>query len=743
MSSVYDAFEDSSLEYRAPDKQFFEFDLSDDSADQDLHKWLIQEKSFLEAENRDRFEKIKKNLARLKGIQYQQQDVRADKRTDTIDRSRIADKITVNLMRDLMKIKVARLIKYRPGIQILPQTDDFEDKLGAEVTKDWLDNIWYERKFDGLFHLQCVRAAKSMGECYLGILWDKDLGPEHPEWIEKYKDKVSNGQKMPLLDEYGAPSKDKDGKPVMIDSEIRVGDVGYSLWYTLDVLPQKKKQWKEVEYIFRREVIAKALVKRRYPKASPEVFDGAQEAIVYDYEKMDNRKVKNEIVIWHMWHKKTGQVGEGAYICFTEKGIIKKGGLPFEDGELPVERLIDETNDGELHGQSFLDNIRGLCGVYNNLTNIFNRNILMVGHPKWAVPAGSVKREALGNDITIMEFKGPMAPQLTTPQVIGQDQFQFRNDLKEEIIQQSGLSGMSRAEPPAGVKAFVAMQFLYELDQERMNEDVLVHNEWIKNVAIKTIARAAQNYEDDDGRQMLILGDTNAWMTKELNVSYLKREYEVRCQNASALPESKSARMETLLELDEKKPGLVPDQQFVDLFGLAQDEKYRSVVTRSVRAAEAENQLILKNEDLNDPEKYEDHIQHWNIHVGQLREWNFKNKTPKDSQMRLQDHVMAHEMLMVQKAKQNPAFMQMLMGMPDFPIFYKAETSPDIQAQEAPPPLPGPDVMGEEMAGAQLSPELDVKAEMAGAPPPPPSLDAQAAEAQMATAQPIPPTAGV
>ena len=141
-----------------------------------------------------------------------------------------------------------------------------------------------------------------------------------------------------------------------------------------------------------------------------------------------------------------------------------------------------------LHGVSFFEQIKGLTGTYNNLTNMLIRNAVMVSHPKWFVPAGSVALDRLGNDITIAQYKGPTPPSLAVPPSIPADLFKFRDALKEEFQQISGVFGVSRGEPPAGIKAGVALQFLSEQESERYNELVLKWNEVIRQGAEMTIA---------------------------------------------------------------------------------------------------------------------------------------------------------------------------------------------------------------------------------------------------------------
>lgn len=236
-------------------------------------------------------------------------------------------------------------------------------------------------------------------------------------------------------------------------------------------------------------------------------------------------------------------------------------------------------------------------------------------------------------------------------------------------------------------------------------------------------------------------------MSMFFNVQHLHKDYDIRVQNSSALPNSKAARLQTLLDLNQQFPEKVTGEQVLDMIDLAQDEKFMDLTTKSIRAAEAENEQILEAEDtvlgddINDPQEFEDHIQHWKVHVGQMRDWGFKNQTPIPVQERLKDHVLAHELLMAKYAQTNPAYMQQLQTLTGFPIFYKiAQISPppssDTQELPPEPALPGGPI------GA--TPELPVQVPgQPVVPPNVPSLDAQALEVEAGEPTPIEPTGSI
>lgn len=743
MAASWDAFDanDSQGTYNRPSQPIWKFNLNDEGQKKQIHQWLVAEKNYLEERSIERFENIKRNMARYKGIQYLSQELpnRYTERDQNMVKA--TQKVVINLIKDYTNMKVSRLIKYRPGVAILPTNDEFEDKVGSKLCKYLLDNIWYQERFDGEYILNFVRTVHVMGEACCHVMWDAEAGGTHPEY-EQYREAVNGGQKVVLKDAMGKEQKDASGNPIYVEREIKVGDVVYKTWLPLDYLFEEKDHWSKVDYVFHKEVMNLDDAKLKYGEQDALIADNTSQ--VYDYQRMIDRTLKNEVILWHFYHRDTKGIPGGRYICFTQRGIVRNKATNYKDRELPVTRLTDADYPGELYAHSFIDDIRGTVGAYNNLTNMTLRNALLVSHPKWVFPAGSVRKESLGNDITLVEFKGPQPPQLVVAQSTPSDVFNFRAQLKEETMQNAAISSIARGEPPPGIKAGVALQFLSEQEQERQNEMVMKFNEWILQTAIKTLMRASENYDSSDKRMLRILGKNNKWMSTFFDVKYLTKRYDIRLQNASSLPQSKAARMQTLLDLYEKFPGQITPEQVLDMLDFAQDEKFMNMQTRSVRSAEAENEQILEGVEeapINDPQEYEDHITHWKIHVGAMREWNFKNQMLPQHQQAMKDHVLATEMLMVQKMQQSPTFMQQVMALDGFPLLYVPEIpmpgSMDEQTQmaaaQAPPPeaMPPEQGIGPGYAIAATEPQMPI--EIPGdlnAPPAPP----------MSTEGPIEPT---
>lgn len=729
--SLFDEYSGDESKENRPKQPLWAIDLE---SEKEVLQWCNGEINYLLEEDEDRVARIRRNIAVYKGFEYNSQDTRTTNRDASDSRERVNKKISTNLFYDLAEDRRAILIKYKPAIAILPRHDEFGDKVDAKMTKAMLDHIWYINRFEGEITTKLALQAMVMGESFLHICWDKDKGDLSPAYIEAKK--KYQGEKIPLLDDQGNQKLDEQGQPMFIEKPVKVGDVVYKTLLADNVFFSKDKAWDELDYLFFREVVNIEELKLDYPKQASKIKPST-EGMIYDYEKMQVKKTNNEVVKWTLYYKKGGKLKEGRKIVFTKDALLENIDYPYNMDKLPIVRFTDTDLPGENRGVSFYEMIKGECVAFSNITNMILRNQMLVSHPKWVMPVGSAQIDALGNDITIVQYKGPTPPQLVQSNPTPSELFKFREEIKNEAIQKAGISSVARGEPPAGIKAGVALQFLTEMESERYNNLILKWNETMRLIAEITILVAAVYYDESDQRMIKVAGKNNAWMSQYFDAKSLEKDYDIVIQNSSALPQSKAARIQTIMDLNKEFPNLLPPEQILDMIDLAQSEKYVDSITIAIRTAEAENEALLEKTqeeaDLIAPEEFDDHIQHWKVHTRKMLDYSFKYETPKEKKDQLITHVFATEMLMIEKAKTNQAYAQLIGALPGFPMFYQEPQATPMQPMEAVVPAQG----GAATEGLVLPPEMQVA-------PPMPNLEAQlATEPQVTPEMNIQPTGAI
>lgn len=687
----FDDLGDNNQAENKPEGPIWKIDLDDPSQEEKIRKWLVGEITFLREEDQDRMRQIQRNMALYKGIQYNDQNTR-NFRDDPreVNRLKRPRKIVVNHLYDLTEQRVSKLVKFRPAVAALPTHDDYPDRLASKTVEEWIKHIFYQENLDGEIAPEVARTGSVQGEGYLFIEWDPEKGEEHPDSIKEREE--NDGKVMiPLMGDDDKPQVDEQGKTIMIEKVIKVGDVCHEPEFAYNMFLEKTDDFKRCNYAFRRKIWDVDELKAKYPSKAGSI-KATEDANTYDFESMEVRKLGNRVLTYYFYHKDHPQLPGGREIHFTPDVILINRKSRYSHGGFPFERWDDVPVPGERHAVSFYNNVRALTSQYNNLTNMIVRSQALMAHAKWVTPAGACKIEQLGNDHTIVQYKGQIPPQLVQANPTGAELFKFREQLKEEFQQLAGVFGVSRGEPPPGIKAGVALQFLSEQENERSNAAILSWNDFIRRVAIKTLSVAADFYDPSDERTIRVMGRDNEWMIKELDPEDLNRDYDLRIQNTSALPQSKAARIQTLLDLNEQFPNQLTPERVLDMLDFAQEQKFVDAASAAVKASEAENYKILEEGDgPGTVEDYEDHIIHWQTHITKLQEHQFKAQIPKKHQEDFKKHVKAHEMLMAEKAKVDPGFAEKLATLELYPLFFKEVKPTDGETEIIPPgPAGGP-----------------------------------------------------
>jgi hypothetical protein len=659
-------------------KPFFAIDLTSEDT---ILNWFKDEMNFLRNINVTRMQKIKNNYLRYKGYQYLNsvyypRDVLETQRKYT-------PQMVLPLLADACDEKVARLMEFKPNVVVMPVNDEQRDKIDAKIAKRFLDHVDYVQKIDSKFRA-ITKGSKIAGECFAWIRWNPDLG-----------EVLGDVKIVAKAKEVGSENKHQS-------EAIRQGDIEIVKKTAEYVLYERAESWDKVNYCFIIEFDYVEALKLDYPEKADSIREDS-DAKVFDFDRMEDMHLAGMCKKIHFYHRRTKYLPEGFEACFVASALLKSGPLSYQHGELPIERLADIENENELSGQSFFDKVKSIAAQINNSLNSVVKMMMIAGYAKWFVEGGSVDDQALNNDISIVKIKpGSRAPVLAQANPVGAQHFQFIEKLQEWFYQFAKSNSVVRGEPPPGVTASVALQYLSESESRRMTTEVQQLNQFVRNVYDKILKTAGQFYKPDEPRTLLIIGKDNRWETTPLDVKTLSKPYSVMIQNTSGLSDSKAMRTQQLIDLNAAFPNQFPKEQVLEMTGLGQGEKFMDVGSAAARAAEQENEHIQDGKGQIEPAEYELHLTHWRIHVQSIQAMGFKEKASPEIQEAMKAHIMAHEYMLGDQAMKNPAMLQQLGLVPEFPIF---ATPPPV----APMPMDAMAPLPEEAAQpAPLPPEAPV-----------------------------------
>lgn len=654
-----------------------------------LHDWLKDTylNLFKESEGRIRLQQA--FLLAYKGFYDPYFIERSDsmRQTEALGTGRAANqkpkRLPVNHLRDLVEQSVSRITSLPIAIEPFPGTNEVMDKNGSVIVKSVLETIRYQNNMKAKYR-KCVRRALVLGEGYVMPWWNPNRGPLDKEYVKL----AEKGERIPKTKD-GKTIHSESGEPVYIEAPIHIGDVGFDTPYPWDIFLLNDYFSDEVVGFFRRRYVHVDEVRAMHPEV--EGINNTPDVSYYNFHTLEFKRVRNYCLYIEFYHRRTQFLPNGYYAAFTWDKICKQGDSPYpwqldsEFGDLPLERLTGFDIDGGVYGEPNVSDIAALQHALNQLTTMVRRNIWHTLAMKWVAPKGSVNVNALINTPGVLEFTGPIPPQLVTFSTVPAEVFAFRNDIKSEMEQLSGIYGVSRGDPPPNTRTAEQLAFYEEQQQQRASGPLGKYSEFVLAIDRKTLAIVADNYEQDDGRLRLILGEDQEPMLQPYNVKLLSQPWNIRLKAASSLSTSTSVRMKQLLEIRREYPELLTAEQFADLTQFGQVDKVYTVARAAISMAEAENQLIAEGQKVDPPQAYQEHIVHWRTHIKYMNTYAFQ-QWPEKKKETLFDHVMGHEYEMHRLMQKNPAFAQKLMTLEGFPAFFVQKESPPAPMPVVPPP---------------------------------------------------------
>jgi len=679
MSNFYDAFDELGAQTSA---EVSAYSKVKDKNDEDVLAWLNQVKDALLEQGKNRTNRQRENMFHYRGVSQRKWE--RDRGADRGRRLNKVKRLVVNHLFDLVETKVSQMNRLKPAVEVLPTNDEWEDKSAARVVDMLIKHLWYINNIDYLSQ-KMHRATRIFGESYLFVDWDSSKGDLHPAYV---------AARDAGLKEIELP----DGSVHDMKKEVRTGDLSYEIEVPWRVMLQRKPCLEESEYCFRIKLIPTDKLKEEYPEKK-EKIKITDDLKSFDMEELNDRYIEEHTVVFEFWHKGTSQCPEGSYIKFTGETILEKGPHKFSHKKLPFIRLTDLDAPDVLNGVSKFEMILPIQNMLNNGESLIAKNIWLMAHAKWVMPRGAAKIEQLGNDNTIIRYQGPTPPQMVQTAPNPPEVYAWVDSLKQKMQTIYGSHGISRGEVPKGITAASALQFLNELENERATTDIAKHGFMIREMAQMTISVAADKYDINDGRMTRIVGENNKYLIRHFDVANLDKNYDVRYDLSTGLPETKSARYQRILDAMQRNPQMLQPERWEELLEFANEKKMQTLISEATKAADSENEDLMAGEPVALPEEWEDHIQHWDSHARAMQSRSFKEEATPEVRAAFKEHLLYTEMAMYEKAKTNPLFQSKLATLVNFPMFYHPAVGAPVSKEHQEAMVQGQANRGEAVTG--------------------------------------------
>jgi hypothetical protein len=573
--------------------------------------------------------------------------------------------VFINELYRLTMAQISLVVNNELVPDVLPNSDDYSDKVACNVVKQWLDSTCYTLGMEA-WRFKLELQKKMYGEAFAIVAWDPEAGDIHPDVKERYD------EEFVFRDEQGMPILDVEGKEMKIKKNMRVGDLKLINPMPWETFIDPKEHYEDADWFYWKEYLDVEYLKKKYPKLN---WDQGAVEKRFDAYSGTEKDDENRRVIYYLFHKSHPFMPEGRYIvCSKEHVLINKPlYLPtlINNQTLPLVRFCEMDVGCGVRGVPVLfRNVKSLADAYNRVTNQIYNNLEMESPKIFVHEDAGVDAQRMPNGISAVEWRGNHKPTIETPPSNTSSIFNFREAIKRDADEMALQNPLVRGDTPnAQLDSFVSLQYFEDLRVQLASSDIKSHIRSMEQLFRLLIIQARDNYEPGDQRLMKILGKHNTAQLKFFDPINLQKTYDVTITTTGNLAHSKAARTQMMISIKREFPNVLSDEVFMDALGLSHSKKFMNAITAAVSAAEAENETMFDGDEVPSPTRYEDLIAHWETHRIPMQTLDFK-MSPPEIQALFIGHVAATEKLMTEQAAESETFQARLEGLRQFPMFY-------------------------------------------------------------------------
>jgi len=632
------------------------FALRDDKSEEGTLEWLNENYDYLVKESLSRFEDYRRWGYYYKGVHWRKTVVRTEDGTQ--DTTNKKPKMVDNFFMEFIDDKVSQMARFGTEFTTIPWNNEIEDQNTAKACDKLLKARADELDFDGL-NRELDKIKYKYGTTFMMVKWDKECGPELPQY-KKLRKIYKNKIPKKVLNQLG------------LDGDPKIGDVKcYPQTPGRILADPTYETWDNVKDIYEIEWTNLHEAKHDYPNKDIQE-DVDTEQLNYNLTTEDVTKPTDMITIRHYYHPPTKYLPEGAYIKFCRSAILEWSEYPYDHGKMPFVVDRDIVIEKEIWGRPRCSQIEQFQRHYNNISSSQARDLGVGSAPKYLVPQGAVDFRTINNEFTVVEYKGPIAPQLMPGNPVSRDGIVIQDRMENRMGKLMKVYDISRGEPPKGITANSALRFMDEQESQTLEDDQRKRKRRVLDTYKLMIGLMAQYYKAGDGRTLRTLGKNNAYMIQSMKKADFTKIYDVQFQNTSSLPDTKTGKIAAIIDLNTatQTDPVFRREDVVNMLDLGTDETFTEEATYSLDCAKQMLEMLLNGEAVPEPELHDDLIVFYTTFFRSIQSFQFKTTVPDEIKQAIYDYIETLEGLIFIKAQRNMKLAQEIQMLDYYPSFF-------------------------------------------------------------------------
>lgn len=485
-----------------------------------------------------------------------------------------------NLTYATYRAALAKLTKQRPALDVVPASGDSEDREAAKLGEAVLHHLWRLLRLQSTNQQACGWMLAT-GNVYWRVSWDPDAGEVRPLTTPVEREDPLTG--MPQLADVPA---DEDLEPLEEGAEPVLEPIGECKVTIVSPLfvrlnPEATSDADATEYyvgyLCTREDVAK-----RYGVETSEVpaledetvaqYDALLAAAVHAFpdgtvsqqrglgSDLTDAMPERTLVLEFYARPDAEHPGGRHWVQAIDAMLVEEQALP--DGFWPPLIPMRSTPvPGSPHALGMLGTVVPLNEQYNHANaKIDEHHTMMATGGKWIVAPDDQGLRITTDPGQVLKSKGyanGRPPIQAKPVALPAEVYAERDRILKDAQFVSGLGEVGLSQKPEGVSSGRGFLVLQEQVDSVFTPDLLSEEEALQEVGRRLLVLVQRNYREE--RTIKVRGEKGQWEFRSFRGADLRDGLDVQVQVGSSFPWSKSARLDTALQMLTQLPGLVTD----------------------------------------------------------------------------------------------------------------------------------------------------------------------------------------
>src|SRR5665213_1864324 len=479
--------------------------------------------------------------------------------------------LPVNHLRNIGQNILVMITASRPAMEARAVNTDYKSLVQTKLANGLLDYYMRQKNLE-MYLKMAVEYAIVLGSGYIKMEWN-----------------ATGGEIYDHID----PETDEEGNVINPGFPVYEGDIQFTNLSPFDVVVDSTKENQQNDWILCRSYKNKFDLAAKYPEQADKI-KGMPSKTEYERYRFNSLGIyeTDDIPVYEFYHNKTESMPDGRYLLFLDYDLtLLDSPMPYD--ELPIYRIAPSNIIGTPYGYTPLFDLLPIQDAVNMCYSTILTNQSAFGVQNVMMPRGTdIVPSQLVGGLNLIEYNAsvgkPEALQLTsTPPEL----FTFMQTLIKEMETISGVSSVTRGNPPENLKSGNALALLQSMSlqyQSGLQQSYVQMIESIGTGLIKMLQRFASV-----PRIAMIVGKHNRMEMKEFNGDDLSKITRVIVDMGNPLSNTTAGKVEMAEQMLQMGLIKTPEQYLMVIKTGQLDEMTDDTITELMN-------IKSENEDLVD-----------------------------------------------------------------------------------------------------------------------------------------------